>query len=140
MSGKTFVDANILVYACDLDAGVKRDIARRVLQDLWDAETGALSPQVLQEFYVGATRKIARPLSKLDARLIVNTYATWSRAITVSEIEVAFRIEDEAHIHFWDALIVASALRAGAVRILTEDLNAGQIIAGMRIESPFAGI
>ncbi|MGH9739896.1 MAG: hypothetical protein ACRD4X_15110 [Candidatus Acidiferrales bacterium] len=54
------------------------------------------------------------------------------------EVSKAFRIEDESQIGFWDALIVASAVRAGAERILSEDLNAGQRIAGILIENPFA--
>jgi predicted nucleic acid-binding protein len=53
-------------------------------------------------------------------------------------LDQAFRIEDEARIGFWDALIVAVALKAGADRILSEDLNAGQIISGVQIENPFA--
>ena len=139
MSGKTFVDTNILVYAYDLDAGRKRQMAAGLLQELWEAETGAVSTQVLQEFYVSATHKIARPLLKREAREIVSAYAPWSVVVTYTEIMDAFHIEDNAGIHFWDALIVASARRAGAARILTEDLNAGQIIAGIRIENPFAG-
>jgi predicted nucleic acid-binding protein len=49
-----------------------------------------------------------------------------------------FRIEDEAQISFWDALICATALKTGAERILSEDLNAGQKIAGIRVVNPFA--
>jgi predicted nucleic acid-binding protein len=54
-----------------------------------------------------------------------------------AETSAAFRIEDEARINFWDALIVAAARKAGVVRILSEDLNAGQTIEGIRIENPF---
>ena len=59
---------------------------------------------------------------------------------TPAEIVAAFRIEDESRIGFWDALIVASAAKAGTVRILSEDLNAQQLIAGIRIENPFSGL
>jgi predicted nucleic acid-binding protein len=52
----------------------------------------------------------------------------------------AFRIEDESRIGFWDALIVSSAVKSGATRILSEDLNARQRIAGILIENPFADI
>ncbi len=54
-----------------------------------------------------------------------------------NEIAVAFSVEDQAKISFWDALIVASALKAGATQILSEDLNQGQMIAGIQIENPF---
>lgn len=83
------------------------------------------------------TRKIANPLPKATARAVVNSYAVWCIETTTADIPVAFRIEDEARISFWDALIVAAALKAGAGRILSEDLNAGQVISGVRIENPF---
>jgi predicted nucleic acid-binding protein len=53
---------------------------------------------------------------------------------------VAFRIEDESEIGFWDALIVAAAAKSGATRLLSEDLNPGQKIAGLSVENPFAAV
>jgi predicted nucleic acid-binding protein len=137
MSGKTFVDSNILIYAHDLDQGKKHLIARDLLTEMMRAKSGALSPQVLQEFYVNATRKLAKPLTKANARLVVADFSTWCVETTATEVATAFRIEDEAHISFWDALICASALKCGAERILSEDLNHGQKIAGILIENPF---
>jgi predicted nucleic acid-binding protein len=138
MSDKTFVDTNVLIYAHDIDAKAKHQLAKNVLRELWSQRSGVLSMQVLQEFYVNVTRKIASPLPKADARRVVNSYSIWCVETTPTEIAAAFRIEDESRIGFWDALIVASAAKAGTVRILSEDLNAGQIIAGIRIENPFA--
>ena len=86
---------------------------------------------------MNVTRKIASPRSKDAARLVVNSYAIWCTETTPAEISAAFRIEDESRIGFWDALIVAAASKCGAVRILSEDLNAQQTIAGVRIENPF---
>jgi predicted nucleic acid-binding protein len=137
MSGKTFVDTNVLIYGYDIDAGNKHEIAKGLLQRLWSERIGVLSPQVLQEFYVNVTRKIAVPLSKSAARAIVDCYIVWCMETRPAEISAAFRIEDEARIGFWDALIVACARKAGADRILSEDLNAGQTIGGVRIENPF---
>lgn len=94
--------------------------------------------QVLQEFYVNVTKKIAKPLPRGSARLIVSNYTIWCVETSAAEISTAFRIEDQAKIGFWDSLIVAAAIRAGATRILSEDLNAGQMISGIRIENPFA--
>ena len=139
MSAKTFVDTNILIYAHDVDAKDKHEAAKSVLRELWSERTGVLSMQVLQEFYVNVTRKIATPLPKDVARLVVSSYSIWCIETTPSEIAAAFRIEDEARIGFWDALIVASAAKSGAERILSEDLNAEQRIAGIRIENPFVG-
>ena len=138
MSDKTFVDTNVLIYAHDADARAKHETAKKVLHELWSERTGVLSTQVLQEFYVNVTRKIPRPIAKESARLVVNAYTIWCAETTPAEISSAFRIEDESRIGFWDALIVASAIKSGATRILSEDLNAGQTISGVRVENPFA--
>src|SRR5579885_2860415 len=112
MNAKIFVDTNILIYAHDVDAKDKHDVAESVLRELWNQRTGVLSMQVLQEFYVNVTRKIATPLPKDAARLVVNSYAIWCTEITPEEISAAFRIEDESRIGFWDALIVATAAKS----------------------------
>ena len=140
MSDKIFVDTNVLIYAHDVDAKAKHETAKRVLHRLWSERTGVLSLQVLQEFYVNVTRKIANPLSKESARLVVSTYTTWCIETTPAEIARAFRIENESRIGFWDALILASAVKSGADRILSVDLNAGQTISGVLIQNPFASI
>ena len=137
MNAKTFIDTNVLIYAHDVDAKAKHVTAKTILRELWPLRTGVLSPQVLQEFYVNVTKKIPHPLTKESARLVVSTYTIWCIETTSAEISNAFRIEDESRIGFWDALIVASALKSGASRILSEDMNAGQTIAGIRIENPF---
>jgi predicted nucleic acid-binding protein len=68
----------------------------------------------------------------------LSAYAIWCIETTWVEIANAFRIEDESQIGFWDALIVASAAKSGASRILSEDMNAGQTIAETGIENPLA--
>ena len=138
MRGKTFVDTNVLIYAHDIEAGRKHEIAKSVLRGLWSEREGILSMQVLQEFYVNVTRKIASPLPKAAARMVVESYRSWCMQTTAEEIATAFRIEDEAQLGFWDALVVASASKSGAVRLVSEDLNAGQTILGVRVENPFA--
>lgn len=140
MSNKTFVDTNVLIYAHDVAGGEKHQIADAVLRKLWSERTGVLSVQVLQEFYVNVTRKIPVPLSKQAARQIVSSYTIWCTETTAAEISAAFRIEDESQLGFWDALIVASAARSGASRILSEDFNAGQTFSGIVVENPFVGI
>jgi predicted nucleic acid-binding protein len=137
MNGKAFVDTNVLLYAYDRSAGWKQDKARKILLDLWLDQSGVLSMQVLQEFYYNVTRKIGSPLPKTIARRIVRSYFRWCLEPSPVQIALAFSIEDAARISFWDALIVASALKSGASRILSEDLNAGQRIAGIPIENPF---
>ena len=140
MNDKTFVDTNILIYAHDVDSKSKHAMANNILRELWTARTGVLSMQVLQEFYVNVTRKIRSPLPKDSARLVVSSYSIWCVETTPAELSVAFRIEDESQIGFWDALIVSAAAKSGATRLLSEDLNPGQKIAGLRIENPFAAV
>lgn len=138
MSDRTFVDTNILIHAHDVEAGRKREIAQDLLRRLWVERAGILSTQVLQEFYVNATRKIRKPLTKPEARSVVDTYAPWCvDGIAAADIAAAFRLEDQARVGFWDALIVAVAIRSGARRVVSEDLSAGQAIAGITIENPF---
>jgi len=138
MSDKVFVDTNVLVYAHDLDAGDRHAIASRVVAALWDSRSAVISTQVLQEFYVNATREIPSPLPRAVARQIVRTYATWQTEIVGPlEIQAASELEEQHRLSFWDALIVAAAVKGGASRILTEDMSPGRIISGVRIESPF---
>ena len=140
MSGVAFVDSNILIYAHDLDAGVKRERAVAKLRELWDSGAGRLSVQVLQEFYVNATQKLATPIARSTAREIIKTYGVWIRhATTVDTVARATEIADLARISFWDALIVAAAEEADADEVLSEDLNAGQSIVGIRVVNPLEG-
>lgn len=138
MNAKTFVDTNVLIYAHDVDSKSKHTVAKNILRELWSDRAGVLSMQVLQEFYVNVTRKIRSPLPRDSARLVVGSYFIWCVDTTPAELSVTFRIEDESQIGFWDALIVAAAAKSGASRLLSEDLNPGQRIAGLRIENPFA--
>ena len=140
MNVKTFVDTNVLIYAHDVDSKSKHATAKNILRELWSERTGVLSMQVLQEFYVNVTRKIRSPLSKDSARLVVSSYSIWCMETTPAELSVAFRIEDESRIGFWDALIVAAAAKSGATRLLSEDLNPRQKIAGLSLENPFAPV
>jgi predicted nucleic acid-binding protein len=136
---RAFVDTNVLLYAHDASEIAKQPVARAVLQELWQRRSGAISSQVLQEFYVTATRKLPQPLSRVEAREIIDLYSTWP-VITIdpNAILAATRIEEAHQVSFWDALILEAARIAGAELLLTEDLGHGQIVEGVRIENPFA--
>jgi len=138
MIDKVFVDTNVLIDAHDLDAGMKHDRAASIISDLWEKEGGVISVQVLQEFYVSATRKISNPLTPASARGIIHNYLAWHVELNdPSSVLLASEIGERNLLSFWDALIVASASRSGAHRILSEDLNQGQVIEGILIENPF---
>ncbi len=137
--GRIFVDTNVLVYAHDRDAGRKHEIAQEILLELWGKRSGVLSIQVMQEFYVTATRKIPHPLPASTVINILRDYCSWHIAVNNPfSIFKASAIEEKYKISFWDALIVAAASSAGVEKILTEDLHSGQIIEGLLIENPFS--
>ena len=138
MQGKIFVDTNIIIYAHDLDSGPKHDIAKTIIEDLWEEKSGILSTQVLQEFYVNITRKIPTPLVPAQARGVIENYLVWRVELNGPEtILLASEIEERYNLSFWDSMIVAAARNAEAEKILTEDLNPGQIVEGILIENPF---
>ena len=139
MSDRAFVDTTVLVYAHDIDAGERHAVAARLVTELWETRRAVISTQVLQEFYVNATRKIPAPLPRTVARQIIKTYSAWQTEIVGPEdIQLASDLEEHHQLSFWDALIVAAALKAGASTILTEDLGTGRSISGVRIENPFS--
>ncbi|HTX26608.1 MAG TPA: PIN domain-containing protein [Streptosporangiaceae bacterium] len=135
---RRFVDTNILVYAHDDSAGGKRDQARALVERLWESRDGCLSVQVLQEFFVTVTRKIARPLDAGTAKEIVADLSRWYvHAPTADDILAAISIHQNTGISFWDAMIVRSAAEIGCTLLYSEDLNAGQQYAGIRVDNPF---
>jgi predicted nucleic acid-binding protein len=140
MSDRVFIDTNVLIYAHDIQAGGKQEKAAQVLGDLWEKRTGVLSTQVLQEFYVNVTRKIPTPLNRSTARDIIRQYSVWSVVEPDADMIIrASELEESQQLSFWDAMIVAAARQAGAEKILTEDLNHGEVINGVIIENPFVG-
>jgi predicted nucleic acid-binding protein len=137
MTEVVFVDTNILLYAYDPKAGEKHIRATRALERLWGEQIGRVSVQVLQEFYVTATQKLKTP--RANAREVVQTYTPWVQHPTTPEIILrASDLAESARLSFWDALIIASAEQAEASLLYTEDLNAGQTIAGVKIVNPLS--
>jgi predicted nucleic acid-binding protein len=138
MSDRVFVDTNILVYAHDADAGEKHAAAAQAVADLWESKIGILSTQVLQELYITLTRKVTSPVTGNFARKLIRNYLTWELVLNDGAIILhAGEIGENYHLSFWDGLIVAAAYSKNSAIILTEDMNHGQIIEGIRIENPF---
>ncbi|MGH9116489.1 MAG: PIN domain-containing protein [Acidimicrobiales bacterium] len=137
--GLVFVDTNVLVYAHDAAETTRQPIAEALLDALWRTRSGTLSTQVLQEFYVVATRTFDPPMSRRDARDVVDAYGQWHLVhVDLPLILAASQLEERHRLSFWDALIVEAARRAGARQLLSEDLQSGQRLAGVLIDNPFA--
>lgn len=134
-----FVDNNILVYQFDESDPEKQRRASDVMRLLWETRSGQLSHQVLQEFYVTVTQKLNPALSRDQAREEIRDLHAW-QPIRPSQalLEDAWQIEDRFGLSWWDSLIIASARAADCVILLTEDLQDGLDIDGLRVVNPFS--
>lgn len=135
---REFVDANILVYAYDVSAGRKKAAAEHLLARLWEAGTGSLSVQVLQEFFVTVTAKVAAPIPLDEAADRVREFGAWKVfAPGVDDVLRAIVLHKQAKLSFWDAMVVHAAAELGCDVLWTEDLSDGEVIRGVRIRDPF---
>ena len=134
-----FLDTNVLVYADDLDAGPKHERALSLVEEHVRARALVVSTQVLQEFFVVATRKLGVPAHVAQRK--VELLAS-QEVITIQTTTLLAAI-DLHRLHsfsFWDALIVSAASLGGCTRLLSEDLQHGQVVNNVRIENPFLDI
>jgi predicted nucleic acid-binding protein len=136
---KFFVDTNLFLYAIDRSTAKKRDRAWLWLEALWSASSGHISWQVLHEFYANAVGKMG--VENRAARRFVHTYTQWNPVeTTLALLERAWDWADQAHISYWDSLIVSAAERAGCDVLLSEDLQAGRRFGDVTIVNPFSKI
>ena len=136
---RAFVDANVLVYAFDSSAGQKKAVAEGLLAELWESGAGCLSVQVLQEFFVTVTRKVATPLPVDEAAERIRELSAWKVfAPTADDVLEAIALHRRAGLSFWDAMIVHAAAESGCDVLWTEDLNEGEVIRGVTIQNPFS--
>jgi len=137
---KVFVDTNVLLYRFDAGSGKKQAIARVELRRLILDRSIVISTQVLQEFFVVATRKLAPPLGPDRAEAVIGYLSRLPCVqVTPRMVQDAIALHRRHSLAFWDALIVRSALEGGADTLYTEDLQAGRNIEGLSIVNPFAG-
>ena len=139
MSGdKVFVDTNILVYAYDISAEVRHETAKKLLAGLWNSGLGVISTQVLQEFYVTATRKLPKVIDPRIAKEIVTDLLEWE-VVTIEGpmIIAAMELNQKHSFSFWDSLIIAAAEMASCTLLLSEDLSSGRTIGKLKINNPF---
>jgi predicted nucleic acid-binding protein len=137
MSARTFLDTNVIVYLFDNDEQDKQECAREILEDAEPGEL-VLSTQVLSEFYVTVTRKLARPLEPVLAAEAVDWLGLLSVVSTdTALVKNAIQTSRSAQLSYRDGLVVAAATRAGCESLLTEDLNDGQRFGTVLVENPF---
>ncbi|HEY5343552.1 MAG TPA: PIN domain-containing protein [Solirubrobacteraceae bacterium] len=134
---RAFLDTNVLVYLFDHDEPDKEQCARDILEQAEPGEL-VLSTQVLSEFYVVVTRKLKQPLDAAQAAQAVD-WLSLLGVVTLDPalVKAAIQTSRSSQLSYWDGLIVASAAAGGCERLLTEDLNDGQVIGSVRVENPF---
>lgn len=132
-----FVDTNVLLYAASKAPGdvAKAAIARPLLDEL----DLALSVQVLQEFYVQATRP--NKVNRLSHEQAVALIESWLRfpvqELSVDLVRAAIQASRRFQLSYWDATIIEAARALGCQEVLSEDLSAGQNYDGVRVVNPF---
>ena len=134
------VDTNVLVYAYDPTDGGKRERAIAVLEQLGARRSGALSAQVLGEFFVTVTRKIPSPLTEAEAeRSLTNYIRSWVIYDLTELVVLEAVIGLQRHrVSYWDSLVWATAKLNGVPNILSEDFSDGVLLEGVRFLNPFA--
>lgn len=138
MKVDAFLDTNVLVYAA---AGRDREeTKRRRALHLIAHEHFGVSTQVLQEFYVTVTRKIAKPMSAERAlEWIEQLEAFPCLAVDIDLIKIAAECSERFQISYWDSAIVAAAEALGAETLYSEGLSDGQRYGSVRVRNPFVG-
>jgi predicted nucleic acid-binding protein len=132
-----FVDTNILIYAFDRSAGEKHRVAAELVTRLWTERRGCISIQVMQEFYVSATRKLRMP--EEQATLQVRRLRLWRvHRPSVDDILAAIELNRSHSVSFWNGMILRSAQASRCSVIWTEDLSNGQQWGEMQVRNPFA--
>jgi len=138
MSVKCFVDTNILVYSRDASEPDKQAKARQWLTQLWQQETGRISAQVMNEYYVTVTQKLKPGLSREQARSDLRALGVWQPLeISTHLIESAWEVQDQYAYSWWDSLVIASALFLDCHYLLSEDMQHEQSVGTLKIINPF---
>lgn len=134
---RTFLDTNVLVYAEASDEPVKQKIALTVLKQHFDGGSGVISTQVLQEYCNVALKKLRLPASHVRAQL--DLYERFELIqVTPAIIRSGLDLQQTRSVAFYDAIILASAQAAGCAVVLSEDMNVGELVGGVRIVNPFS--
>ncbi|ORB90052.1 PIN domain-containing protein [Mycobacterium persicum] len=133
-----FIDTNVLLYAISRDRH-EREKGRRANEILADRDL-AVSVQVLQEFYVQATRSSRPdPISHEQAVGLVESFMRFPVApITAELMLAAFATGRRFRVSYWDAAILEAARSLGCDVVLSEDLSTDENYAGVRVVNPFA--
>ena len=139
MSSRFFLDTSIAIYAVDPGDLRKQKTSLELLVRACANDAGWLSYQVVQEWFNVVLRKSSSPLTIIEAEAAYNKLLEPVNRVESSRdlITAALSLHAKEKLSWWDSLIVAAAVLARCDTLLTEDLQHGQVIRGVRIENPF---
>ncbi len=140
MAVKRFVDTNILLYRVStVDAEAEK---QRIAEEILAERDLSLSVQVLQEFYVQATRPSrSEPLSHEEAVCLIESWKRYPVVeISVELVDAALVAGERWRLSYWDSLIVEAARASGSTELLSEDLSHGQSCGGVVVRNPFSPV
>ena len=137
MNGLAFFDTNVLVYADDASSPEKQNRAIALLAEHLRRGTAVVSLQVLQEYFVAATRKlgVAPEMAQRKVEILARARVV---LFEPGDVIAAIELHRLTRISFWDALIVHAARSAGVQALYSEDLQPGAVLGGVRVVNPFA--
>ncbi len=140
MSGRFFLDTNVLVYAIDSADAVKQSIALEWVTRAHQTGDGVLSYQVVQEWFNVVLRKAAVRLEPNEATSIYRALLEplWRVQSSRELVDMALDLHRKDSFLWWDSLIVSAAIQGGCDQLVSEDLQDGREIAGVRIHNPFS--
>ena len=134
-----FIDTNVLLYL--VSTAPKEAAKKRIAVEILAEDDLALSVQVLQEFYVQATRPRASglgSLTHLQASRLIEAFLRFPvQEMTVSLLQSALATKERYQISFWDASILEAARSLGCSTVLSEDLGHGQTYGTVKVVNPF---
>lgn len=132
-----FIDTNILIYAEDSGMGIKHKIAVDLVARLANQNTGAISTQVLAEYFNSATKKLR--MSSEDAEATIRDLSSWAiHRPSHASLLSAIALQRRHQLSWWDAMILNSAIESGAAILWSEDFNTGQNFGQIVVRNPFS--
>ncbi|MCC6587227.1 MAG: PIN domain-containing protein [Bryobacterales bacterium] len=139
MTGRFFIDTNLLIYAIDASDQRKQAIAQKWIATAHQSGDGTLSDQVVQEWFNVVLRKAAVPLSPIEATSIYEKLIEplWHIQSSRELLDFALDLHRTDRLSWWDSLIVGAAVLAGCNTLLSEDLQHSRTIRGVKIVNPF---
>jgi predicted nucleic acid-binding protein len=138
MTVRVLVDSNVLLYCYDRSDPAKQRHALDVVDQLTTTGAGALSTQILGEFFVNALRKLAMPFDEATVRIDHYLRAWHILDVTTRVVEEAVRGVRAYRLNYWDAQIWATARVYGLSAIFSEDFAVGAALEGVRFINPLA--